>query len=299
MLKNPRTMSGVYQMDLQEHYLVIANEEAGEVAELALELAKSALNFGKLADKSLRFGVYNSGYSVDEAQRTNSETVYNSTAVPNNVKMAAEFNDLIASIEMLQELGVSFPGLFNREAIERKKAKVKHYLGTSMQVGTLTEPSRYTQPLHSQPRYAVYTREELCAIVKAAPVDADLNYLDVSEVTDMCSLFYETKFNGDISQWDVSAVTDMSGMFAESVFNGDISQWDVSSVTTMREMFYCSRFNGDISQWDVSSVKIMRAMFQNSVFNKDISMWPTSSVKNHSLMFKDSRCLKNYRPSFK
>ena len=64
-----------------------------------------------------------------------------------------------------------------------------------------------------------------------------LNWLDVSEVTDMCWAFSRADFNGDISKWDVSNVTNMTEMFYESNFNRDISGWDVSNVTNTYNIF--------------------------------------------------------------
>ena len=116
----------------------------------------------------------------------------------------------------------------------------------------------------------------------------NLNFINISDITDMFAMFAESNFNGNISKWDVSNVTDMSYMFNRSKFNGDILKWDVSSVTNMNGMFNESKFNGDISKWDVSNVKTMNNMFAYSEFNGDISKWDVSKVLNMYAMFAES-----------
>ncbi len=137
--------------------------------------------------------------------------------------------------------------------------------------------------------YKLSERNELQDLIKyfinQFDNECNLNWIDVSNVTDMNRMFYCSKFNGDISQWDVGNVTDMWGMFEKSEFNRDISKWDVSNVTDMGIMFTCSKFNGDISQWDISNVTNMQEMFYDSKFNGDISQWDVSNVTDMYGMF--------------
>ena len=151
------------------------------------------------------------------------------------------------------------------------------------------------KPLFDSKFRKIASKRELQKIIvdtiKEEGPNCDLNWIDVSGVTDMSFLFNFTEyldysaarqfknqypFNCDISKWDVSNVKTMEGMFCgEDEFNQDISNWDVSNVVNMESMFLgASKFNQPIGKWNVSNVKIFTNMFNwAESFNQNISNW--------------------------
>ena len=107
--------------------------------------------------------------------------------------------------------------------------------------------------------------------------DADLNHIDVSNVTDMSFVFCARALN-----------TKCLGFEYDDI-NPNISKWDVSNVVNMEHMFFfCERFNCDISEWDVSKVENMYAMFYRcKKFYQDLHDWNAENVKSYSYMFSD------------
>ena len=150
-----------------------------------------------------------------------------------------------------------------------------------------------------RPKNKKELREIIREIIAEKGPNCDLNFIDVSNITDMSYLFWKTKFNGDISKWDVSKVKGMTYMFASTPFNGDISKWNVSHVTKMAAMFMSSKFNGDISNWDVSNVEFMDWMFAYCPFNQDISKWNVRKVKGIKEMFDNCPIKDEYKPHFR
>lgn len=118
--------------------------------------------------------------------------------------------------------------------------------------------------------------------------DADLNFIDTSEVTDMSFLFYGLAIgNIKIDMWNVSNVRTMEGMFYElSRFNCDLSDWDVSNVENMNGMFrFCGDFNCDLSRWNVSNVKAANVMFEKCYkLNCDLSNWNMPNINSDNLI---------------
>ncbi len=142
------------------------------------------------------------------------------------------------------------------------------------------------------------TYKELRSLIeqelKGQGPDADLNFIDTSEITDMSSLFKWLGIrNIKIDEWNISNVTNMWGMFSgcENFKGEGLEKWNVSNVTEMRYMFDgCKDFVGDLSDWDTSNVKNMRHMFDECTkFNSDLSAWNVSNVENMRYMFHNCK----------
>ena len=129
------------------------------------------------------------------------------------------------------------------------------------------------------PKDRIELRNLIDKLIKERGIEANLNDIDTSRITNMDYMFYGSSFNGDISNWDVSNVKDMSYMFGDSSFNGDISEWDVSNVKNMYHMFWYSLFNGengDISNWNISSninINHIKYMFKGCPLEKNPPKW--------------------------
>jgi len=113
------------------------------------------------------------------------------------------------------------------------------------------------KPLFHSKFRKITSKRELQKIIidaiKENGSNCDLNWIDVSGVTDMSFLFNFT---------DYLDYPEARRFISQHPFNCDISNWDVSNVKTMEGMFCgCTEFNQDISNWDVSNVVIMEQMF--------------------------------------
>jgi len=116
----------------------------------------------------------------------------------------------------------------------------------------------------------------------------NLNWLDVSEITNMAYLFRRSHFNGDISLWHLDNVEIMESMFSYSFFDGDISKWRFPKAYTLWTMFDHSHFNGDISDWEFPNVTCMVGMFMDTDYRGDISRWKFPKVQDMKSMFSGS-----------
>lgn len=103
-------------MNRKEHLVTCVAEEANEIA-------IAAHNISHAAHKALRFGL-NSNYMTPK--------------VTNLDDIVREVNDLIGTLELLQEAGVEMPMLYDRAAIDAKKARIDLLMPASHNVLPMT-----------------------------------------------------------------------------------------------------------------------------------------------------------------
>jgi len=60
-----------------------------------------------------------------------------------------------------------------------------------------------------QPKTTIELAQIIKDTIKEKGNECDLNFIDVSKITNMSYLFHNTNFNRDISKWDVSKVENM------------------------------------------------------------------------------------------
>jgi len=154
--------------------------------------------------------------------------------------------------------------------------QLKHIIQEKLKIGSKSKVDAH--------EYHPKEREELIQLIykliNERGYTADLNDIDVSEITDMESVFDDNDilrdFNGNISDWDVSNVECMNFMFANSKFtgeNGDISNWDVSKARLMNGVFYNSNFHGNINKWNPPKNFKYNLIFKNSPLEKNPPKW--------------------------
>jgi len=146
-------------------------------------------------------------------------------------------------------------------------------LNTYIQEGIKLSSKSKVAKYNYHPKDKHELKELIKKLIKERGNDADLNDIDVSQITDMSYVFMNSTFDGDISNWDVSNVEYMNHMFYNSKFNGDISNWNVSKVKDMSCMFSWSNFDSDISNWDASKAKNIDGIFFNCPLHKNPPKW--------------------------
>ena len=158
--------------------------------------------------------------------------------------------------------------------------------------------ARYTLYITTKPTNKQALVDEITRAMDAHGNEVNLNYIDVSDITDMSFLFssdttegYELEaFNGDISKWDVSKVTDMFAMFwGATSFNGDISKWKVEKVTDMIFIFNdATSFKQNLDAWGnrinnavkANGWRLAAGMFRDSGLKDTFPSWCNTACRN-------------------
>ena len=150
--------------------------------------------------------------------------------------------------------------------------------------------------------YRVKSKKQLMDIIdnlsQISPNDIDLNWIDISNLTDLTRVFAKLKnLNIDCAKWDTRHVEKFNYIFAFSS-NTTIkaNNWQFDSAKEFDGMFYmCKTLNVEIDaeQWNSKNVKTMQNMFHGCT-NRNLIHYACkldiSGCLNFSKMFADSKC---------
>ena len=166
------------------------------------------------------------------------------------------------------------------------------------------------QYIHEQ-KYKVTSKKELRNIIKTYseknPIGS-LNWIDVSNISDMSYLFSNTNYYGDVSEWDLSNVNDTRYIFYKSQAYENIVKKlkSAESISKYEQIFinkfkYVVNYKKELRQivvtyskknptaslnWiDTSKITDMSNLFSMTKYNGDISEWNVSNVTDMGYMF--------------
>lgn len=150
--------------------------------------------------------------------------------------------------------------------------------------------------------YRVKSKKQLIDIIgrlsQISPDDIDLNWIDISSLTDLTRVFAKLKnLNIDCSEWDTSHIEKFNYIFAfSSNTNIKANNWQFDSAKEFDGMFYmCKTINVEIDaeHWNSENVKSMTNMFAYCS-NQNLLHYATkldiSGCQNFGSMFADSKC---------
>lgn len=229
-----------------------------------------------------------SGYSEDEQSVENSEKEINS-----NENQVEGVDDTSGNAIPLADVIVS--GTLNTVNWEIDKNGVLHISGGQLPdsvmtngrspFGNASQINQITSIVFEGPVTAGNSLEMFFMNLKNVKNIENLNFLDVSQTTNMHYLFFgmSSLATIDVSTFDTRNVTDMSQMFTDmkSLVTLDVSNFDTSSVTKMVQMFYgtSSLTSLDLSNFETPSLTNMAMMFGYSGLKSlDISNFNTTQA---------------------
>ncbi len=142
-------------------------------------------------------------------------------------------------------------------------------------------------------------------------VNANLNDIDVSRVTNFRNLFSDNsnnqmdfcgRFNGDISNWNMNNAIDLSDMFRNNkMFNQNINNWKFRKLKNLHTTFLgATSFNQPLNKWNVSNVDNFTQMFKDATsFNQNISNWIINDTANKQELFYNCPIQEDYKTKYK